>query len=74
MISNTGVGTGQVKSIERTDESLKYEDVFTIDLRLRPTKAFDAFLEEAALQDDNVEEGQEPPTKYTFDWWCKEGL
>ena len=46
-----------MKSIERTHENLNYEDVLTIDLRLRPTKAFDAFLEEAALQDDNVEEG-----------------
>lgn len=55
-----------MKSVQRTIEGQPNEDVFTIDLRIRPTKAFDAFLEEAALQDDNVEDDQEPIPKYTF--------
>lgn len=41
---------------------------------MRPTKAFDAFIEEAANQEDEVEEGQTPPPKYSFEWWCKEGM
>ena len=40
---------------------------------MKPTKAFDAFIEEAANQEE-VEGDEPPPPKYTFDWWCKEGI
>lgn len=40
---------------------------------MKPTKAFDAFLEEAAGQDDPGEDGV-VIEKFTFNWWCKEGI
>jgi adenylate kinase len=69
-----GVGTGEIKSVPRTNTEERYEDVFTIDLRMRPTKAFDAFIEEAANQEDPADDAEVKPEKYTFDWWCKEGI
>ncbi|KAM3146700.1 hypothetical protein pb186bvf_001230 [Paramecium bursaria] len=60
-----GVGNGK---IEKRDEGV---DQFLIDLRMKPTKAFDAFLEEA--QDDPGEDGV-VIEKFTFNWWCKEGI
>ena len=38
---------------------------------MKPTKAFDAFLEEAAAI---AEDADEYPYRFTFDWWCKEGI
>lgn len=40
---------------------------------MKPTKAFDSFLEEAASAGDEVDEGS-PNLRFTFNWWCKEGL
>jgi hypothetical protein len=40
---------------------------------MKPTTAFDAFIEEAAGQEE-PEEGATPIAKYTFNWWAKSGL
>ncbi|EGR27078.1 hypothetical protein IMG5_201950 [Ichthyophthirius multifiliis] len=72
-----GLGTGLVKNIGY-EEALQYEnfDVFTVDVRIRPTKAFDQFLSQEDEEEENneEEEGVEKKEKFKFEWHCKEGL
>ena len=70
-----GVGTGKARqiSIESIEETVENQEVFLLDVRMRPSKAFIVNEEENEENEDN-EENEEKKEKFKFCWHCKEGL
>ncbi|CAD8079439.1 unnamed protein product [Paramecium primaurelia] len=66
IIDSISKGVGNQK-IQQSDVAIPE---FQIDLRMKPTKVFDAFLEEQGDQGDE----EQAVDKFTFNWWCKEGI
>lgn len=74
-ISN-GVGTGKVRelNLEKMPEDLENKDVFLLNVRMRPSKAFVFPEEEGGEEENEEEEGVEKVEKFKFHWVSKEGI
>ncbi|KRX09632.1 P-loop containing nucleoside triphosphate hydrolase [Pseudocohnilembus persalinus] len=74
---SSGVGSGKTKTISLAEGAMENEnfDIFNLDLRIRPTKAFAQFeAESEEAGDDEEEENADAPPKFKFNWHCKEGI
>ena len=76
-ISN-GVGTGKVKqaNIEEIPLDMEDQDVFLLNVRMRPSKAFVLNEEEENVDEneENEENEENRVEKFKFVWYSKEGL
>ncbi|EAS02125.2 Dpy-30 motif protein (macronuclear) [Tetrahymena thermophila SB210] len=71
-----GLGTGKVKHIDLAQAALSNNnfDIFSLDVRLRPSRVFDLTAEEEEQQqEDDEQDGVDKPPKGP-EWHCKEGL
>lgn len=72
-----GLGTGKVKHIDLESAAVEYDlfDVFSLDVRVRPSRVFDALITEGDEDNnDDDEDGVEKPAKFSFEWHAKEGI
>lgn len=73
---SSGVGTGKFKelSMDKMQEDLENKDVFLLDVRMRPSKAFIINEEGGEEENEEEEEGVEKVEKFKFHWFSKEGI
>lgn len=70
---SSGVGTGKVleKTIDSMPKELENQDVFLLNLRMRPSKAF---VSEEVEEENEEDETVEKVERFKFNWVSKEGL